>query len=492
VTGGAAPAATAMDRARQVLRSRDFRFLMGARLISQFADGLFQAVIVASVIFAPDKQNTAVGFAKATAVLVVPYSVLGPFAGVFVDRWRREHILQITPLVRGVAALLLLGGEGAAIPFYAGALLVLSGNRFFLVTAGTVTPKVVPADDLLVANSINSVGGTVSTILGVALGGWLADAAGFRTLLGMCIVLWAVASVVVRRIRTDLSADRSRDEPLFRALGVVARDLGDGARRLARTPRALGPISSYAVDQFLQGLILVMSFVVFKERFQQGVGSYSTLIAAGAVGGFLGLATVGWLDEHLPRPRMVALAFVISGLPLILISPFISGATVLVASFFLGVGFAWKKVPIDTMVQTAVPDRFRGRIFAVYDVAQNMARVLAALLAIAIVDEPHAGLEVGVIGIAFLLYSPVLPLWLRRTSDLEVRTYSGGRPDEQVRSIVLGGEESQVEVEKTWREQRGSELLLCFRLRLGDGTRIEISRPDDSSAGWRLDRELPA
>ncbi|MFL5799296.1 MAG: MFS transporter [Actinomycetota bacterium] len=481
-----------MDRARAALGSRDFRFLMGVRLASQFADGLFQAVIVASVIFAPDKQSTAVGFAKATAVLVVPYSVLGPFAGVFVDRWRRERILQITPLVRAAAALLLLGGEGATVPFYAGALLVLSGNRFFLVTAGSVTPKVVPADDLLVANSINSVGGTVATILGVALGGWLADAAGFRTLIALCVVLWAVASVVVRRIRTDLSADRSREDRLLRALGVVARDLGDGARRLARTPRALGPISSYAVDQFLQGLILVMSFVVFKERFREGVGSYSTLIAAGAVGGFLGLATVGWLDGRLSRPRMVALAFVVSGLPLILISPFVSGATVLVASFFLGVGFAWKKVPIDTMVQTAVPDRYRGRIFAVYDVAQNMARVLAALLAIAIVDEPHAGLEIALIGAAFLLYSPVLPHWLRRTSSLEVRTYSGGRADDEVRSIVLGGEESQVEVEKTWHEQRGAEPLLCFRLRLEDGTRIEISRPQDSSAGWRLDRELPA
>jgi predicted MFS family arabinose efflux permease len=332
----------------------------------------------------------------------------------------------------------------------------------------------------------------VATILGVALGGWLADAAGFRSLIALCVVLWAVASVVVRRIRTNLSADRSREEPLLRALGVVARDLGDGARRLARTPRALGPISSYAVDQFLQGLILVMSFVVFKERFREGVGSYSTLIAAGAAGGFLGLATVGWLDGRLSRPRMVALAFVVSGLPLVAISPFISGATVLVGSFFLGLGFAWKKVPIDTMVQTAVPDRYRGRIFAVYDVAQNMARVLAALLAIAIVDEPHAGLEIGLIGLAFLLYSPVLPMWLRRTSSLEVRTYSGGRADEQVRSIVLAGEESTVEVERTWHEQRGHERLLCFRLRLEDGTRIEISRPEDSSTGWRLDRELPA
>ena len=279
----------------------------------------------------------------------------------------------------------------------------------------------------------------------------------------------------------------------MRALAIVVRDLRAGARVLVRTPRALGPIASYAVDQFLQGLILVMSFVVFKERFEEGVGSYSQLIAAGAVGGFLGLGTVGWLDSRLSRPRMVAVAFVVSGLPLVLISPWITGWSVLAASFFLGVGFAWKKVPIDTMVQTAVADRYRGRVFAVYDVAQNLARVLAALLAIAVVDEPHAGVEVAVIGAAFVLFAPVLPLWLRRAcTSLEVLTYSGGRADETVRRIVLGGSQHDVTVERTWHEDRGGDRLLCFRLVLDDGRRVDISRPEDGPNGWRLDREGPA
>ncbi len=479
-----------LSRGREVVRTRDFRVLFGSRICSQFGDGLFQAVIVASVIFDPDKQNTAVGFAKATALLAVPYSLIGPFAGVFVDRWRRESILRWTPVVRAAAVLLLLGGENAA--FYAGALLVLSGNRFFLVTAGTVTPKVVPTDDLLVANSMNSVGGTVSTILGVAIGGWVADAVGFRVLIAACIVLWLVTALVVGRIRTPLSTDRSFGVPLREALGVVGRDFADGVRVLGRTPRALAPITSYAIDQFLQGLILVMSFVVFKERFQEGVGSYSQLIAAGAVGGFIGLGTVGWLDSRLSRPRMVSAAFVVSGAPLVLISPWITGWSVLIASFFLGVGFAWKKIPIDTMVQTAVTDRYRGRVFAVYDVGQNMARVLAALLAILVVDEPNAGIEAAVIGAAFVAYAPVLPWWLRRTASLEVRTYSGGRADEEVRSVVVGGEESTVTVERSWQEERSGERRLRFRVRLEDGSRMEISRPDAPTGEWRLDRELSA
>ena len=482
-----------LARAREVLESRDFRWLFATRLVSQLADGLFQAVIVASVVFGPDKQNTAVGFAKATAVLVVPYSVLGPFAGVFVDRWRRERILALTPLVRAVAALLLLAGESAFAPFYAGALVVLSGNRFFLVTAGTVTPRLVLGEDLLVANSMNSVGGTVSTIIGVSVGGLLADAVGFRPLVFVSAGLWVVVPFMVRRIRTPLSTAAALGpdlETLSAAVVRVAGELRDGARRLLHTPRALGPIASYTWDQFLQGLILVMSFVVFRERFRQGVGSYSFLVAAGAVGGFVGLATVAWVDARVGRPRAVAVAFAVSGLPLLAVAPIISGPSVLVASFFLGVGFAWKKVPIDTMVQQSVPDRYRGRVFAVYDVAQNMARVVAALLAIAVVRESAVAVEVGVIGLLFVLYGPVLPLWIGRTVDVDVRSYAGSRADETPRSIVLAGVEEPVEVERSWREERAGVRLLCFRLRLQDGSRLEVARPDPDGP-WHIDRELP-
>src|SRR2546423_5088181 len=164
-----------LARAREVLQARDFRFLLGARLASQFGDGLFQAVLVASVVFTPEKQSTTVGFAKAVAILAVPYSVLGPFAGVFIDRWRRRRILLATPLLRAGAALLVLAGTGALVPFYGGALVVLSANRFFLTTAGAVTPRLVPSGELLVANSIGTVGGTVATLLGVVVGGQLSD-----------------------------------------------------------------------------------------------------------------------------------------------------------------------------------------------------------------------------------------------------------------------------------------------------------------------------
>jgi MFS family permease len=269
----------------------------------------------------------------------------------------------------------------------------------------------------------------------------------------------------------------------------VALELGEGVRRLVRTPRALYPITSITVDQFGQGVLLALSLVVFRERFQEGIGSYSWLIAAGGVGILVGLVTVGALATRWSKQAIVTVAFLISGAALVAVAPVIRAGTMLVASFLLGLSFSWKKIPIDTMVQEAVPDAFRGRIFAVYDLGYNMSRVVAALLVVGLLEGLSVEWAVALTGMLFLAWPPVLLAGLRRAPEVIVRSYAGSRADEMPRSVVLEGTEEAVEVERSWREERGGVRFLCFRLRLQDGRRVEVSRPEEGET-WALDREL--
>ena len=117
------------------------------------------------------------------------------------------------------------------------------------------------------------------------------------------------------------------------------------------------------------------------------MGSFSNLIGAGGIGVLLGILTVGPLEERFPKERIVAGAFLAGGLSLIAVSFAITGVTVLIASFAVGLTFAWKKIPVDTMVQESLPDGYRGRVFAAYDVVYNLARVIAAAVAIPML--PH-------------------------------------------------------------------------------------------------------
>src|SRR5712691_5959264 len=167
------------SRARAALASRDFRSLLGARLTSQTGDGLFQAYLIAQLVFLnPEKHGTVLGVAKAYALLVIPFSVVGPLSGVFIDRWPRRRILTLTPPLRALAVVALLPLRGSGAYLYAPALVVVSLNRFYLATAGAVTPALVADENLLVGNSMATVGGTLATFVGLVVGTKLVDPIG--------------------------------------------------------------------------------------------------------------------------------------------------------------------------------------------------------------------------------------------------------------------------------------------------------------------------
>jgi MFS family permease len=478
-----------LPRAREALRSPDFARLFAIRLVSQFGDGLLQAALVASLVFSPEKQTTAAGFAKATIVVVLPYSVIGPFTGVFIDRWPRRRILVLSPLLRAaIVPLVLFSPIRSPVPFFAGALLVLSVNRFYLATAQAVVPRLVPTEDLLIANSLATVGGTVALLGGVFVGGQIAGSSN-GLVVALSAALWLVACAIASRIRSDLAPHRIPTAALRSELRRIGTEFADGITRLARAPRALGPITSITLDQMGQGIVLVVSLVVFRERFREGVGSFSWLIGAGGVGVLAGLLTVGALDARWPRERIVAWSFVIGGATLLLVSLAIDRATVLLASFVIGLTFAWKKVPVDTMVQEAVPDAYRGRVFAVYDVAYNLSRVAAALIAIPLLSAFGDAGTVAAAGILFLAYAPVLPWWISRTPEIEVEFSAGGRADEVPRAIRWGGVREQVRVERSWNEERDGVRTRGFRLALEDGTTLDVVSTGGEDR-WRLQGEV--
>jgi Major Facilitator Superfamily len=252
----------------------------------------------------------------------------------------------------------------------------------------------------------------VALLGGVLLGGLAAARVGPVPPLAAAAATWAAAAALAILLPDDLRAARPATEHVRDAAGRVVSELFDGARRLARTPAALAPITSMAIDQLGQGLVLVLSLFVFRDRFHEGVGSFSVLIGLGGAGVLVGLVTVGPLEGRLSRPWIIAVGFSLGGFVLLLVSTHITGWTVLAGSFAVGVGFSWKKVVADTMVQDAVPDEYRGRVVSVYDVCYQGSRLVAAGLAVAMVPALGAGGSVAAVGIAFLLWTPVVPRWL--------------------------------------------------------------------------------
>ena len=198
-------------------------------------------------------------------------------------------------------------------------------------------------------------------------------------------------------------------------LAAVMADLADGFRRIGRTPAALAPVLTVAAGQFLQVIVIATVLVVIKEDLGGGLVSFSGLVGAGGVGVLLGFLTAGALRSLMPNRLLIGAAFVLAAAALI---PAIVGVDALalaltVGAVLLGASFGWTRVPADTLAQSAVPDRYRGRVFTAIDLGFNTARVLGALAAVAVVPLLGPRTTVAVVAVLFLLWAPVVPLWLR-------------------------------------------------------------------------------
>jgi len=423
-------------RARAVLGSRDFRRLLAARMTSQLADGLFLAAVLLTVVFLPEQQSTVRGFALATTLFLLPFSLLGPFAGVFVDRWRRRRILVAVPLVRAGASLLILPGTAAIVLVYVGTIVTFSAARLYQATSTAVMPRVLGAADqaeptprqrqgrrpdtrstgdplLFAANTVVAVGGSAALFGGLFAGGRLAVGAGVPAVLALACAAWSASALLGSSLSSSLPPERPARIPLGGELTAVTAELGDGFHRIRTTPAALAPILTVAVGQFLQMMVIVVSLVVVKEGLKGGLLSFSWLVAAGGAGVFLGFLTVGSVGRRVPGHLLIGVAFVLSAVSLIPAIVALGAATLSAGAAILGASYAWTRVPADTLAQQAVPDRYRGRVFTVMDLGFNAARVLGALVAIPIVPRLGPQATLVVIALLFLLWAPVTPLWLR-------------------------------------------------------------------------------
>src|SRR5262245_9739609 len=154
---------------RSVRALPEFWRLLELRTVSQFGDGLFQAGLAGGLLFNPERAAGPWQIAAAFAVLYLPYSVLGPFAGALLDRWDRRLVLIAANLGRlvlvlGVAALLAAGTSDLPILF--GALIVNGFTRFVSSGLSAALPDVVPRERVVTMNAVATATGGAAAFIG--------------------------------------------------------------------------------------------------------------------------------------------------------------------------------------------------------------------------------------------------------------------------------------------------------------------------------------
>ncbi len=417
---------TAWRHLVHLLRGRWFRRLFAVRVTSQFADGVFQVALASYVIFSPEQAPSPAAIAGALAVVLLPFSILGPFVGVFLDRWSRRQVLLVSNLVRVV----LVGAiaAGVATGLHVGTLLVvilaaLSVNRFLLAGLSASLPHVVDPPDLIMANAVTPTSGTLASLAGVGVGTAVRVAtapvtavdANVAVLLLAAVVYGAAALLALRIPRPLLGPDYDPARPAVReAARHVARGLVDGIVHLGQRRTAAHGLAAIGAHRFFFGVSTVMLILLHRNYFNTPDATdaaFNGLALAILVSG-AGFITAAFLTpavtEHITLRAWILTLLGAAAVTQLVPGALFTEAALLVSAYFLGIASQGIKICVDTLVQAGVDDAFRGRVFALYDVIFNVAFVAAA--AVAAVVLPFSGrshavlvaIALGYVATAFL------------------------------------------------------------------------------------------
>ena len=465
-----------------------FRRLIVAQAFSQAADGLYQIALATTLVFGVETAETPAQVTKLLAVTTIPFSLVGPFTGPFIDRFSRRSVLVGSKIVMTALTLVMIpAGSAPEAVLLVLIVLNVSVNRFFHATKNAVLPSLVPSQRYLAANAVSTTTGMVFALGGAAVAGPLV-ASTSRT-------LGLAAAAICMTVSASLAATIPLPPGEKRGLAGIAselrenlRDVRDGLRILRSSSQAsYGVVSVWAI-RFLLGFVVISTLVLLRARFDIDAADFSNIWVVLGAGGFLGALLVHPLARRFSYRGVAPLGMVVAAMAAAISAPIASFYALLPAVFVGGICMSATKISSDTLVQRAIPDRYRGRAFTIYELGYNGAFVVAGLIPTAL--RGSLG-DLGVImltaGLA-VIAALGLHRWRRRVPEpIEVRSYAGSRGDETPREVVLHGETFAVaEVERSWLDERDGEQLRCFRLRLHGGRRIQVALGET----WRLDREL--
>jgi MFS family permease len=430
------PQRRAVSRSLQQLwRHRYFRRLLAVRIAIQSCDGVLQVALASYVLFSPQRQPDAASIAIVLAITLLPFSILGPFAAVVIDRVSRRQVLIVTNLARAavtlvIAALVATGlrSGGVEVLFYVAVLVVMSLSRFLLAALSAALPHTIDATEYMVANSVVPVVGPVGLLIGVAV------ATPLRLILGQVMpdyranailfVIAAVGFVLSATIalwipRRQLGPD---DVEPPRARDILAGLVAALAHLRDRRAAGIG-LLTIGAHRLVFGIVTVAMILVYRNYFH----SVDQVDAAIADLGLLVVITgAGFVLASVVTPPMSARVGVRSTMIICLLASaafqLVPGAIfarvpLMVAGFLLGLTAQCIKLCVDTLVQAHVDDEFKGRIFVIYDVIFNVALVVAALIAAVVLPANGKSVIILIImAVGYLLISMAFALVSRGIS----------------------------------------------------------------------------
>lgn len=349
---------------RRVLSNRRFSLLWVSQLVSQSGDYIFEVALLWLIL-----EITGSAFAVGVVVTgtILPAVILGPFLGVYVDRWDRRRTLLVTNVLEGVVvavlSVLVVTGHATLSLVFVVVLMLGSGATVVRVGTNAYVPSVVETKDLPPANGLLSISGSMNAILGLSLGGIFVAVLGVTLPIEYDAISFFAAALLLLFIPRSEPAPAATERP---APGSFRTEFSEGIAFIRQNRFMLEIISIGVIVNFfgngLAAMLAPYSYFVLRG----GAVTYGFLGACFAGGSLVGAAAMGRADTR-SRAGTYLFAGGLSAGALVLVLGFVGNIPLALAVMVgLGVALAVTNLPISVLLQAKVPGRLLGRVGAAF------------------------------------------------------------------------------------------------------------------------------
>jgi MFS family permease len=371
--------------------------------MGQLTDGIFQSSLASFLLFSPERQPDAKSAAVAFAVVLLPYSLVGPFVGTILDRISRQRVILFANLFRAftlifIAGLIRNGATGIELTIFV--LVAFGVNRLILAGLSAGLPLLFDTSGTEGRNTLVSInatavtGGTVFVVLGGGIGigirGLLEGSVNANQADGYLVLLSAssffIAGLLALRLKKDQLGPLPHEVKRQSVVGAY-QEMVEGFKLLRNIKDCFLGISATAVQRGGLTALTLMALLLNRNTFndpanpEAGLAGFAFAITVAGIGITLGAVIAPFGVKKYGRHAWIRYSLLASAvLPIAL--AFEQNEFFLIATgFFAGMAGQGVKVTNDALVQSKIVDEYRGRVFAVYDVMVNAGIVSGAIIA---------------------------------------------------------------------------------------------------------------
>jgi DHA3 family macrolide efflux protein-like MFS transporter len=388
-----------MARFRHIVRNRNFFLLWVGQIISQFGDRLDQMALLALIYQLAPGSTTQI--AKLMAFTIIPVFLVGPIAGVYVDRWDHRRTMVVCDILRGFLILLIpfyLIRFQTLLPIYAVVFLAFCISRFYVPAKMSIIPDLVPKDDLLLANSLVNTTGMVAAMLGLGLGGILVGIVGARGGFIIDGASFLISGLMIFFLSTKAMRQLKRER-----LVDLGKDIVDVVRKSAITEMRDAIVflknqqqlrSCFGILFFLWaalGAVYVVSIVFIQKIFGSATKEVGLLVVGLGLGLFMGSIIYGRVGHKFAGFRAIFTCLFAGGIVLLAFVFFsLKASNLMIAmglAFLLGLVVSPIMVISQTLVQQLTDSSMRGKLFSSLEIVVHLAFLLSMMCCAPLADK---------------------------------------------------------------------------------------------------------